>query len=158
MVGAPSPTGTGLFYQWGDTVGHSLAEGYEFSINNYNEKGLNLISSDLDDAHDAARAYYGPEAKMPSSTQLEELKNNCVISNQGNGIYLFRSNINGRSIKIRGFGYINGLEHGLTDRIRAWSKSIQSETLAWSIHVDSAIPTIYSNARNLGFNVMAVHS
>lgn len=158
MVGAPSPNEPGLFYQWGDTIGHSLAEGYEFSLNNYTEKGLNLISSDLDDAHDAARAFYGPEAKMPSYSQLEELINNCVMSRQDDGIFLITSNINGHSIKMRGNGYIENLVHHNSREIRAWSNRQDTEVLAFSIRVAFDNIEMNSNNRYWGLNVMAVHS
>lgn len=158
MVGAPSPTEAGLFYQWGDTIGHSADEGYDFSEENYTQKGLNLISSNLDNTHDAARAYYGPEAKMPSFVQIDELKSNCVISDQGNGVYLFTSNINGHSFKIRGNGYMASLEHASTDYIRSWCTRIRDEIEAWSLHVDGSTSLHASNPRIRGYNIMAVHS
>lgn len=158
MVGAPSPTEAGLFYQWGDVIGHSLAEGYEFNSENYTEKGLDLISSSLDNAHDAARAYYGPEAKMPDYSQLQELVNNCVISDQGDGVFLITSNINGHSMKIRGGGYIDNLEQRLVNEIRAWTKTISSETHAYSLHAKLSTATNVPSDRTLGYNIMAIHS
>lgn len=158
MVGAPSPTETGLYYQWGDTIGHSLAEGYNFSLDNYTEKGLDLISSDLDDAHDAARAYYGSVAKMPSKAQFEELVSNCVLSYQGNGVILITSNINGHSIKIRGNGLINGLEHEGGNEIFAWSVKPVDSTFAYILNTRQLSLVVIGDRRYHGCNVMAVHS
>lgn len=158
MVGAQSPSEAGLFYQWGDIVGHAIADDYDFSSANYEAKGLNLISSDLDDAHDAARAYYGPEAKMPSSTQLQELITNCVISYQGNAIYLITSNINGRSFKIHGNGYINNQEHLDQTLLHAWSNTHNSDSNASSMIFSIRTATILQYVRHYGLNIFAVHS
>lgn len=159
MVGAPSPSEPGLFYQWGDIVGHTASEGYNFSAAIYIEKGLNLISSDLDEAHDGARAYYGPNAKMPSNTQIQELIDNCSFTLREGHVFILTSNINGNSIAIKPNGFIRELEHGSLNRLRAWSSTFESDTSAISVNGSSVDGlTLASNTRNVGCNLMAVHS
>ena len=106
-MGASSRQSAGLYFQWGSIVGHEIAEGYDFNHTNYVAEGLNSIQSDLDDAHDAARAYYGPKAKMPSNANYQELIDNCVLSIH-NRFVKFTSNINGASITIPFGGSIVG--------------------------------------------------
>ena len=158
MVGAPTPSEPGLFYQWGDIIGHSVADGYDFSFSNYRAKNLNLITDNLDNENDAARAYYGPKAKMPSAAQFQELIEHCVIATHEDGLSVITSNINGNSITIRGNGHMSNLEHVGSSRIRVWSSSFASETNAMSFHGEGSVMSVDSTARTYGYNIMAVHS
>lgn len=158
LVGAQSPSDTGLFYQWGDIVGHSIADGYNFSSANYQSKGLNLISSDLDNAHDAARAYYGPVAKMPTIAQIQELIDNCVISSYKDGLYVITSNINGNSITIHGNGILLHLDHVRETNLYTWASSYVSEENARTLHLDAYSISVINYGRICGCNIMAVHS
>lgn len=158
LVGATSPSEPGLFYQWGDIVGHTAEDSYNFSIENYQAKGLGLISSDLDDAHDAAKAYYGPVAKMPTVNQFQELIANCNIASTGNGLVLITSNINGNSITVRANGGFSGLQHLWIQDLCAWSSTHVSETLAPAFTIEPTRTFIPNNSRYIGFNIMAVHS
>lgn len=158
LVGAPSPSDLGLFYQWGDIVGHSIEEGYDFNSANYEAKGLNLISGNLDSAHDAARAYYGPKAKIPSSDQYQELADNCAFSFRDDGLIVITSNINGAAITIPPCGKIQGQVRDSTDRIRAWSSIRGSAQYAYSLDVSAEDRTVTLGIRAYGEGVMAVHS
>lgn len=158
LVGAVSLEATGLFYQWGDVVGHSIEESYDFSIQKYEEKGLNLITTDLDDAHDAARAYYGPVAKMPSVDHFNELRANCDITFQDDGLLIFTSRINGARIRIRPHGYFLGHENRDVNQLRAWSINHDDNGYAQYIRIDSSESVIYYASRYYGFNIMAIHS
>lgn len=68
-VGAESPEDDGLYFQWGDTVGHSADERYDFSEANYNAKGLNNISGDLTLSNDAANAILGGGCRIPTKIE-----------------------------------------------------------------------------------------
>lgn len=157
-MGAQAPNGIGLFYQWGDIVGHGVAEGYNFSLENYEAKGLNLISTNLDNAHDAARAYYGPIAKTPSVSQLEELIRNCIVTNEDNNVVIITSRNNGNFIKIRSNGYFQNLAHNAINELRCWSSTRYSDIAAYTVHYENNVLGIFGNARYMGYNIMAVHS
>ena len=88
-IGAEKETDYGLYFQWGDTVGH---EGdFEFTWSNcpgnggnrsYNEPALstwntaNLTNNVLNTSVDAAYAHTKGKAKMPTQAQFHELNSN----------------------------------------------------------------------------------
>mgnify|MGYP002622085830 CR=1 FL=1 len=75
-IGASEPEAFGLYFQWGDTEGHTEGSGYDFSSANYNSKGLNSISADLALSQDAANAALGGSCRMPTKTEFQELYDN----------------------------------------------------------------------------------
>lgn len=79
-LGAKKETDPGLYYMWGDTEGHAKDSGYDFSPKNYNDKGLNAISTNLTLAQDAAHIRLGGSWRMPTKTEFEELMNNTNIT------------------------------------------------------------------------------
>lgn len=158
LVGAPSPSAAGLFYQWGAIEGHSETDGYNFNADSYEAQGLNLITSALDDTHDAARAYYGPVAKMPTTAQYQELIENCVISSREDGMKIITSNINGNSLAIRANGLFNSLSHRDLNELRSWVSTYGTEQYAPAFHTEAASMSVTGNSRFLGLNIMAVHS
>lgn len=159
MVGAPSPSEPGLFYQWGDIVGHAASEGYNFSASNYGAKGLGLITTDLDEAHDGARAYYGPAARIPSEAQMQELIDNCLVTiREGDVVLKLTSRINGNSITIKPYGRIRDLERHDINRLIAWTSTYLSQESAITLHSSGASLIIADNTRLTGCNLMAVHS
>ncbi len=157
-MGAQSPHDKGLYYQWGDVIGHDIAEGYNFNSENYEAKRLNLITTNLDSAHDAARLYYGPTAKMPSIAQYQELINNCTFTYREDGLLTITSNINGNSITIPPGGAINGLEPQLSTNLRSWTTIRANDRFANLFNVSENSISIVEGQRIVGENVMAVHS
>ena len=146
--------GIGLFYQWGAIVGHTASDGYDFSEETYEAQGLNLITSDLEDSQDAARAFYGPAAKMPTSEQFLELFNYTSIQRDGNS-FIITSNVNGNSLKFPAIGYMNGGALLGTGRLYCWSSEIENN----SLRVYANLTYNVSNyLRYDGLNIMAVHS
>ena len=100
-VGASNPHDTGLFFAWGDTEGHGSdpSDGYLFSWENYKwaevagqdtwftkyctdssrgKDGFTDGKDELDPEDDAAYVNWGPEWRMPSKQQLDELKEQCT--------------------------------------------------------------------------------
>lgn len=100
-VGASNPHETGLFFAWGDTEGHGsdVSDGYLFSWENYKwgevdgedtwltkyctdssrgKDGFTDGKDELDPEDDAAYVNWGPEWRMPSKQQLDELKEQCT--------------------------------------------------------------------------------
>lgn len=163
LVGAESPSAPGLFYQWGAVVGHTIEDvedGFHFNNANYEAQGLNLIDSDLNDAHDAARAYYGPTAKMPTAMQVQELIDNCVISFTEESLVIFTSSVNGHTLKVHPHGFIQGVQLYSSEQLRAWISQIAEDdpTRAKMLHSDSSQNYITVGLRAIGQNIMAVHS
>lgn len=155
MVGAPSPRDLGLYYQWGAVDGHTLEDGFTFSQATYVEQGLDSITGNLSENQDAARAFYGPSAKLPDNNQFIELANNCSISTIAPSVHKLTSLINGNSIIVRYAGYINDSTLTDSDRLRVWSSIIRDRSFAYSWHGDVEIS---AGRRYYGMNIMAVHS
>lgn len=155
FVGAPSQAELGLYYQWGDIIGHSVSDDYQYTEENYVAKGLNLIQSNIDDAHDAARAFYGPLAKMPSLQNFQELLQYTTYQEIRSNVFQFTSTLNGEKIVFPGTGYFDsdGLKN--TGSIYAWSSNIGDSSTAYAIHDNTGVQM---RRRRWGFNVMAVHS
>lgn len=103
-VGASSPEDTGLYFQWGDTVGYTaeqVAAGEKVfdwnhyfdttdggaTINKYSiESGLKVLES----TDDAAYIHMGADWRMPTADQIRELWNNTefrIIDIYGNSYY-----------------------------------------------------------------------
>lgn len=103
-VGASKPEGCGLYFWWGDTVGH--AGDWYFDINHcptYDKttselQSLGYIDStgNLAPAHDAARAHWGSPWRMPTDAEFVALVSNCDTQ------WTTRNGVNGRLVKGRG--------------------------------------------------------
>ena len=100
-IGADNPQDAGLFFAWGDTVGHGSdpSDGYLFSWDNYKwcvvvdyfshftkyctesssgNDGFADGKYELDPEDDAAYINWGSEWRTPSKEQFDELKNECT--------------------------------------------------------------------------------
>lgn len=155
MVGAPSHDEIGLFYQWGSIVGHAESERYVFSLENYEAQGLNLITSDLNDNQDAARAFYGQVAKMPTSEQALELLNYTTIQ-RDNLKFIFTSIVNGEKLIINTGGYYNGITKHGNGQLRGWLRDVTNNAI--NVFQDTTQHNVGSFTRYYGVNIMAVHS
>lgn len=158
MVGASAPTQPGLFYQWGDIIGHSVTEPSYFTEANYISKRLNLITTSLDEAHDAARAYYGSIAKMPSKIQLKELIDNCTITFRRDSECVFTSNLNSESFTVLANGFLVDGTHVAEHYLQIWSATWGNKDKAYSLRAVPSKQFIDENTRWWGLNIMAVHS
>ncbi len=90
-IGADTPEGIGLFFWWGDTVGHSKDEGYYFHISNseiitnrrldvLKEEGIIDDNKDLTEEYDAATQKWGSPWHLLTNDDANWLldNNNCI--------------------------------------------------------------------------------
>lgn len=164
-IGAESPEEFGLYFAWGETVGHTANEGYDFSVNYY--KWYNPLTqkftkyctnaqygtvdnrTELEPTDDAAYVNWGPLWCMPTKQQIEELINpdyTYGFETNINGVLgvRIRSIANGNSIFLPYAGHFSGTFNGETgDGINAacfcWTKSLQTAVgqAAYSIGIIS---------------------
>ncbi len=114
-VGANSPEEYGDYFAWGETTPKDVYDWstYKWCMGDYNKltkyctvsyygyNGFVDNKTELDPEDDAATANWGPEWRMPSLEQIQELMDNCTSQwTTRNGVNgrLFTSNINGASL------------------------------------------------------------
>ena len=103
-VGASKPEEYGLYFWWGDTVGH--AGDWDFnvdccptfgkSIDQLRSLGYIDSTGNLAPAHDAARAHWGSPWRMPTDAEFAALVSNCDTQ------WTTRNGVNGQLVKGRG--------------------------------------------------------
>lgn len=160
-VGARTPEEFGLYFSWGNLIGHAEGSGYNFSQDEYNTTPAAAITTNLSLSQDAARANLGAPWRMPTADEFQELYDNCTSEwTTRNGVYgrLFTSNINGRTLFFPAAGYYNGtyLENRGSYG-RYWSSTYESATNARALFFYST--NVYphdNNYRRNGYNVRAV--
>lgn len=152
-VGASTPEECGLYFWWGDTVGH--AGNWNFSSANCPTYGkriselqsLGYVDStgNLAPAHDAARAHWGSPWRMPTDAEFAALISNCDTQ------WTTRNGVNGRLVKGRGAYssksiFLPAAGYGDDSRLyllgslgRYWSSSPYSDNsnLAWILYFGS---------------------
>ena len=109
-VGATAPEDYGGYYAWGETEEKNY---YDSSTYQYYQNGsyVNLGSDIAGTQYDVARVKWGGSWVMPSTTQQQELLNNCTYEwTTVNGVKgrKFTSKTNGGSIFLPAAGYSNG--------------------------------------------------
>lgn len=160
-VGAERPSDLGLFFSWGNIDGHSVGEGYNFSLNVYNSTPAADINTDLSLGQDAARSYLGAPWRMPSAAEFQELCDNCTYEfttlNGVNGL-LFTSNVNGNTLFFPAAGDYNGTSHNNRgSNGYYWSSTYSTETYARRFTFSSSDVVPHGNdSRRLGISVRAV--
>ena len=159
-IGALNPEDTGLYFSWGNTVGHEAGKDYDFEDDYDNTPGSDL-KEDIDLEHDAARVNLGEPWKMPTKEQFKELVDNCESEVTTINGYLgrcFTSKINGNSIFMPFAGYIGGtsLSHRGSSGYY-WSASLLSQAFGFHLYFSSGgvDPENYDD-RFYGFSVRAV--
>lgn len=150
-VGANVPESAGLYFSWGNTVGHPAGTSYVFSQEAYDTTPGSSIEGDVPLANDAARVIMGSPWRIPSTAEFNELLSNCSsIWTTLNGIpgRLYTSNINGRTIFFPAVGdYIDDAISNLGIKGFFWgnhSNAYQGQRIAqfmgvseeWDSHVD----------------------
>ena len=104
-VGASKPEEYGLYFWWGDTVGHTQAGSwfsadscptYNKSISELRADGYIDSTGNLVAEHDAATAHLGDPWRMPTDAELSALIGNCDTE------WTMRNGVNGRLVKGRG--------------------------------------------------------
>lgn len=128
-VGADNPEEYGDYFAWGET---EPKETYNWSSYTYFDNPTSLPSS-----ADAATANWGSGWRMPTSTEMSELKNNCIVSygtyNGVNGQFFVGPN--GKSIFLPYAGFLANSElHGVSIHGDYWSSSLVSSNFAWNLN------------------------
>lgn len=118
-IGATHPEQLGLYFSWGNIVGHywngsAFADGYSFTDEAYNLTPGALLTGNIDIAHDAAREYLGEHWKIPTLSQIRELFDSVVISQFASGnqnclLLVSKYNNNTLIIPLSGYGDGPGL-------------------------------------------------
>ena len=103
-VGAKKPEECGLYFWWGDTVGHagnwtfdpSHCPTYGKSISQLRSMGYIDSTGNLAAAHDAATAHLGAPWRMPTDAEFAALIGNCTTT------WTSRNGVNGRLVTGKG--------------------------------------------------------
>ena len=162
-VGAATPYEHGLYFSWGNVIGHAEGSGYDFSDAVYAETPGAALTGNIpvNNTYDAARHNMGAPSRLPTIGEFQELYNNCDSEwTDENGVAgcRFTSRINGNSIFFPASGYYNGTS--LHDRGSGggyWSSSYSSATYAHYLGFNSSLVNpAGSSSRRYGFTARAV--
>ena len=165
-VGATTPYDDGLYFSWGNVIGHTGDDGYDFGTANdgpyASTPGAELTGNIApSNTYDAARHNMGAPWRMPTVGEFQELAANCDsewTDEDGVAGRRFTSRINGNSIFFPASGYRHGT--GLNyrgSRGLYWSSSLYSQDYGYLLYFNSegVNPASYYN-RFYGFSVRAV--
>ncbi len=77
-VGATNAWEIGLYFSWGNVIGHAEGSGYNFDQNTYNSTPGAALTGDIavGTTYDAARAIMGGSWRMPTKDEFQELYDN----------------------------------------------------------------------------------
>ena len=162
-VGAATPYEHGLYFSWGNVIGHAEGSGYDFSDAVYAETPGAALTGNIpvNGTYDLARHNMGAPCRLPTVGEFQELNSNCDsewTDEDGVAGRRFTSRINGNSIFFPASGYYSGAS--LYDRGSSgyyWSSSYMSETSAYNLgFYSSGVSPAGSNGRRYGFTARAV--
>ena len=162
-VGASTPYEHGLYFSWGNVIGHAEGSGYNFSDAVYAQTpGATLTGNiPVNNTYDMARHNMGAPCRLPTSGEFTELNSNCDsewTDEDGVAGRRFTSRINGNSIFFPASGDYNGTSlNGRGTYGLYWSSTWLSETHARLLHFYSTgvIPQD-NDLRRYGFTARAV--
>ena len=162
-VGATTPYEHGLYFSWGNVIGHAEGSGYDFSDAVYAETPGAALTGNIpvNGTYDPARHNMGAPCRLPTVGEFQELNSNCDsewTDEDGVAGRRFTSRINGNSIFFPASGYYSGTT--LNYRCSSgyyWSSSYNSATGAYNLlfNSSSVSPASYSS-RRYGFTARAV--
>lgn len=165
-VGANSPTEAGLYFSWGNVVGHSEGEGYNFNKANYDSTPGSDLTADIpiNATYDAAKANLGGLWRMPTYDELNELKSGCTwnwkASNNSdyNGVVGYEIvGSNGNKMFMPCYGHYNGTTLDGSGILGTyWSTKYNTSSYAYLFDIRSTSRSINSNARTWGSSVRGV--
>ena len=165
-VGASTPYEDGLYFSWGNVIGHTGDDGYDFGTGNdgpyASTPGAELTGNIApSNTYDAARHNMGAPWRMPTVGEFQELTVNCDsewTDEDGVTGRRFTSRINGNSIffPASGYRYGTGLSlHGSSGYY--WSSSLYSQAYGYNLNFNSeGVGPAYGDYRFNGFSVRAV--
>ena len=162
-VGASTPYEHGLYFSWGNVIGHAEGSGYDFSDAVYAQTAGAALTGNIpaNNTYDMARHNMGSPSRLPTMGEFVELNNNCDsewTDEDGVAGRRFTSRINGNSVFFPASGDYDGTS--LNNRGTYgyyWSSTWYSETSARILYFNST--NVYpqsNNTRRLGFTVRAV--
>jgi hypothetical protein len=165
-VGATTPYEDGLYFSWGNVIGHTGDDGYDFGTSNdgpYASTPGAALTGNISpsNTYDAARHNMGAPCRMPTVGEFQELNSNCTsewTDEDGVAGRRFTSNINGNSIFFPASGFRDGtgLDHRGTYG-HYWSSSLVSQASGYHLYFDSGgVGPAYNGSRFHGFSVRAV--
>ena len=162
-IGASTPYEHGLYFSWGNVIGHAEGSGYDFSDAVYAETAGAALTGNIpvNNTYDMARHNMGSPCRLPTSGEFTELNNNCDsewTDEDGVAGRRFTSRINGNSIFFPASGYYNGttLDYRGSNGYY-WSSSYYSATSAYNLYFNSSnVGPANGSSRRLGFTARAV--
>ena len=162
-IGAATPYEHGLYFSWGNVIGHAEGSGYNFDQTTYDGTPGAALSGNIpvNTTYDAARHNMGAPCRLPTVGEFQELNNNCDsewTDEDGVAGRRFTSRRNGNSIFFPASGYYNGtsLFHRGSYGYY-WSASLYSATLAYDLNFyASGVNPANSSSRRYGFTARAV--
>lgn len=165
-VGAATPYEDGLYFSWGNVIGHTGTDGYDFGTSNdgpyASTPGAALTGNiPTNGTYDAARHNMGAPCRLPTVGEFQELNSNCDsewTDEDGVAGRRFTSRINGNSIFFPASGIRNGTS--LSNRGtngHYWSSSMNSSAGGYNLYFDSSdVYPAHNSSRFYGFSVRAV--
>ena len=171
-VGADSPEDYGDYFAWGETAPKSTYRWstYKWCKGSYDTMTKYCTDSNyctvdnkivLDLVYDAAYVNMGPEWRMPTLTELNELKNNCTwtwtTQNGSRGYKVTGPNGNSIFLPAAGYRYDSGLYNAGSDGYY-WSSSLieSNSSYAWYLYFGSGSSYKDDCDRYYGLAVRAV--
>ena len=165
-VGASTPYEDGLYFSWGNVIGHTGTDGYDFGSSNdgpyASTPGAALTGNiPANNTYDAARHNMGAPCRLPTVGEFQELNSNCDsewTDEDGVAGRRFTSRINGNSIFFPASGYRYGTSlNGRGSCGDYWSSSLYSQTNGYILGFGSGGGNPADNdGRFYGFSVRAV--
>jgi hypothetical protein len=162
-VGASTPYEHGLYFSWGNVIGHAEGSGYDFSDAVYAQTPGATLTGNIptNGTYDLARHNMGAPCRLPTVGEFQELNSNCDsewTDEDGVAGRRFTSRINGNSIFFPASGVYGGTS--LYDRGSGglyWSSSYMSETYACLLSFNSGgVNPANNDNRRYGFTARAV--
>lgn len=170
-VGAKTPEDYGHYFAWGATepqIEYDWST-YKWCKGSYDTQTKYCTDSDygtvdnktiLELLDDAANANWGADWRMPTRSEIEELRTECTwtwtTQNGVNG-YKVTSKTNDNSIFLPGAGYRSSYSHDAGSDGYYWSSSCDGSDAAYSLEFNSdGAELARFNSRYRGFSVRAV--
>ena len=162
-VGASTPYEHGLYFSWGNVIGHAEGSGYDFSDAVYAETPGAALTGNIpvNGTYDLARHNMGAPCRLPTVGEFQELNSNCDsewTDEDGVAGRRFTSRINGNSIFFPASGNYNGTSLNYRGSLGYyWSSSYISATNAYNLSFNSSnVNPANSSNRRYGFTARAV--
>ena len=152
-VGANKPEEYGNYYAWGETITKS-----SYTSDNSKTYGKTMNDISGNSSYDAARANWGGNWRMPTKTEMQELKDRCTWTwTIQNGVKGYKvKGPNGNSIFLPAAGYRSGASLNNADYGNYWSSTPSSNSYADYLFFNSSSRYVYYDCRYSGLTVRPV--